>query len=279
MALNWQHIKGIYGSDPLYTFIEFSQTAYDADSKNTFNYAPTILCGPNNNTDTTWDLGHIITEKATEQKIINPLTLNDLLTCKNGIKNSNFIKHISDSTNNFKISFSSTDTNNSDYITLTASENKNLNLTFLKDGKFTINANTILSDNNRLEVGTNTISKTTITKDYVEAPYFNATSDMRAKENITPFNGDAIKIITSLPTYTFNYKNSDTISYGILAQDLVNTKINDFSFIENANASGENNDYMKVKESKLIYLLIEGMKAQQKEIDSLKAQLEELKHE
>ena len=102
---------------------------------------------------------------------------------------------------------------------------------------------------------------------------------MRAKENIIPFNGDAIKIITSLPTYTFNYKNSDTISYGILAQDLVNTKINDFSFIENANASGENNDYMKVKESKLIYLLIEGIKAQQKEIDDLKAQLEELKHE
>lgn len=211
---------------------------------------------------------------------MNPLTLNDSLICKNGIKNSNFIKYINDSKSNFKISFSSTDANNSDYITLIASENKNLDLTIIPTGgKFTIKANTILSDNNRLEVGTNTISKTTITKDYVEAPYFNATSDMRAKENITPFNGDAIKIITSLPTYTFNYKNSDTISYGILAQDLVNTKINDFSFIENVNASGENNDYMKVKESKLIYLLIEGMKAQQKEIDSLKAQLEELKHE
>ena len=39
MALNWQHIKGIYGSDPLYTFIEFSKTAYNADSKNTFDYA------------------------------------------------------------------------------------------------------------------------------------------------------------------------------------------------------------------------------------------------
>ena len=151
---------------------------------------------------------------------MNPLTLNDSLICKNGIKNSNFIKYINDSKNNFKISFSSTDANNSDYITLIASENKNLDLTIIPtDGKFTVNTNTILSDNKRLEVGTNTISKTTITKDYVEAPYFNATSDMRAKENITPFNGDAIKIITSLPTYTFNYKNSDTISYGILAQD------------------------------------------------------------
>lgn len=278
MALNWQHIKGIYGSDPLYTFIEFSQTAYDAASKNTFDYAPTIWYGVNNNTNK--GLGHIITENATEQKIMNPLTLNDSLICKNGIKNSNFIKYINDSKSNFKISFSSTDANNSDYITLIASENKNLDLTIIPTGgKFTIKANTILSDNNRLEVGTNAISKTTITKDCVEAPYFNATSDMRAKENIIPFNGDAIKIITSLPTYTFNYKNSDTISYGILAQDLVNTKINDFSFIENANASGENNDYMKVKESKLIYLLIEGMKAQQKEIDSLKAQLEELKYE
>ena len=275
MALNWQHIKGIYGSDPLYTFIEFSKTVYDANSKNTFDYAPTIWYGVNNSTDK--ELGHIITEKATGQVIQNILTLNDFLICNKGIKNHNSIEYINDSDNNFKISFSSAD--KSDYITLKASENKNLNLEIPIEGKFTIKANTILSDNSRLEVGTNTISKTTITKDYVEAPYFNATSDMRAKENITPFNGDAIKIITSLPTYTFNYKNSDTISYGILAQDLVNTKINDFSFIENVNASGENNDYMKVKETKLIYLLIEGMKAQQKEIDDLKAQLEELKNE
>ena len=275
MALNWQHIKGIYGSDPLYTFIEFSKTAYNANSKNTFDYAPTIWYGVNNSTDK--ELGHIITEKATGQVIQNILTLNDFLICNKGIKNHNSIEYINDSDNNFKISFSSAD--KSDYITLKASENKNLNLEIPIEGKFTIKANTILSDNSRLEVGTNTISKTTITKDYVEAPYFNATSDMRAKENITPFNGDAIKIITSLPTYTFNYKNSDTISYGILAQDLVNTKINDFSFIENVNASGENNDYMKVKETKLIYLLIEGMKAQQKEIDDLKAQLEELKNE
>ena len=274
MALNWQHIKGIYGSDPLYTFIEFSSTTYNADSKNTFDYAPTIGYGVNNSKDK--ELGHIITEKATGQKIEHTLTINDLLTCNKGIKISNSIENINDSNNNFKISFSSA--NKSDYITLTASESKNLDLT-IPDGKFTINANTTWSDNSKLEIGTNSISRTTITKDYVEAPYFNATSDMRAKENIIPFNGDAIKIITSLPTYTFNYKNSDIISYGILAQDLVNTKINDFSFIENINASGENNDYMKVKESKIIYLLIEGIKAQQKEIDDLKAQLEELKHE
>ena len=274
MALNWQHIKGIYGSEPLYTFIEFSSTTYNANSNNTFDYAPTIWYGVNNSKDK--ELGHIITEKATGQKIEHTLTINDLLTCNKGIKNSNSIEYINDSNNKFKVSFSSA---GKDYITLKASENKNLELTIPTQGKFTVNANTILSDNNRLEVGTNAISKTTITKDCVEAPYFNATSDMRAKENIIPFNGDAIKIITSLPTYTFNYKNSDTISYGILAQDLVNTKINNFSFIENANASGENNDYMKVKESKLIYLLIEGIKAQQKEIDSLKAQLEELKHE
>lgn len=274
MALNWQHIKGIYGSDPLYTFIEFSNTTYNADSKNTFDYAPTIWYGVNNSKDK--ELGHIITEKATGQKIEHTLTINDLLTCNKGIKISNSIENINDSNNNFKISFSSA--NKSDYITLIASESKNLDLT-IPNGKFTINANTTWSDNSKLEIGTNSISRTSITKDYVEAPYFNATSDMRAKENIIPFNGDAIKIITSLPTYTFNYKNSDTISYGILAQDLVNTKINNFSFIENANASGENNDYMKVKESKIIYLLIEGIKAQQKEIDSLKAQLEELKHE
>ena len=86
------------------------------------------------------------------------------------------------------------------------------------------------------------------------------------------------KLLNIIYTYTFNYKNNSETSYGIMAQDLVNTKINDFCFIDNVAATGENNDYMKVKESKLVYLLLEGIKAQQKEIELLKIQLEELKY-
>lgn len=91
----------------------------------------------------------------------------------------------------------------------------------------------------------------------VEAPYFNATSDERAKSNIQPANFDATSIVNSLPIYTFHYKDSDAPSVGIIAQEAkeLDGRIKDFSLVDNPNASGENGDYMTIKESKLVYIL------------------------
>ena len=108
---------------------------------------------------------------------------------------------------------------------------------------------------------------------YCQAGYFNATSDARAKENIRKADFSALSIINSLPVYNFNYKNSDKPSIGVIAQEAAGFNIDDFSLVENIEATGENNDYMSIKESKLIYVLWKAIQEQQEEIELLKQQL------
>lgn len=111
------------------------------------------------------------------------------------------------------------------------------------------------------------------TSKYCSAGYFNATSDKRAKENIRKADFSALAIVNSLPIYNFNYKNSDKPSIGVIAQEALKHNIDDFSLVENEEATGENNDYMSIKESKLIYVLWKAIQEQQKEIENLKSQL------
>lgn len=269
MAINWKHIKGM--TNNCTSWIEFSNTEYDDKSTRTTDYAPEIKYYNTDNYESTKSLGKIITSKATGQTIDNDFSIKGKLDCNSDLTCSGNIKFIYK--NNNKISLYSNDTTES------ASIQYNSECFALNANKFFIN------NDMRIEKSDSTANKTTIisgntkiNSNSIEATYFNAVSDKRAKENIIPFKGDALKIINSLQTYTFNYKNNSTTSYGILAQDLVDTKINDFSFIDNIAATGIDDDYMKVKESKLVYLLVEGIKAQQKEIEELKLQLEELKN-
>lgn len=119
------------------------------------------------------------------------------------------------------------------------------------------------------------IAKRAISVDqgYVKAPYFNATSDARAKENIRKADFSAISIVNSLPIYNFNYKNSEKPSIGVIAQEAAEFNIDNFSLVENIEATGENGDYMSIKESKLIYILWKAIQEQQEEIEKLKSQL------
>lgn len=88
-----------------------------------------------------------------------------------------------------------------------------------------------------------------------QAGFFNATSDKRAKENFEPLSTKAaLKIVIDTPLYSFDYK-SGAHSIGVLAQDLIHVDMNNFSFVGNQKASGQNGDYMNVHESKFIYLL------------------------
>ena len=266
MAINWKYIKGM--TNNCTSWIEFSNKS---ESTNTIDYAPVIKYYNTDNYGSAKSLGNILTRDATGQSISQDFNINGKLYCNNDLNCIGNIKFIYN--NNNKISLCSNDTTES------ASIQCNSECFSLNTNKFFIN------NDMRIEKSESTTNKTTIISGntkinsaYIEAPYFNAVSDKRAKENIIPFKCDALKIINSLQTYTFNYKNNPTTSYGILAQDLVDTKINDFSFIDNIAATGIDDDYMKVKESKLVYLLIEGLKAQQKEIEELKLQLEELKN-
>lgn len=108
-----------------------------------------------------------------------------------------------------------------------------------------------------------------------QAGFFNATSDKRAKENFEPLSTEAaLKTVLDTPLYSFDYK-SGAHSIGVLAQDLIHVDMNNFSFVGNQNASGQNGDYMNVHESKFIYLLWAAIQEQQKEIESLRAQLKQ----
>ena len=108
-----------------------------------------------------------------------------------------------------------------------------------------------------------------------QAGFFNATSDKRAKENFEPLSTEAaLKTVLDTPLYSFDYK-SGAHSIGVLAQDLMHVDMNNFSFVGNQNASGQNGDYMNVHESKFIYLLWAAIQEQQKEIESLRAQLKQ----
>lgn len=109
-----------------------------------------------------------------------------------------------------------------------------------------------------------------------QAEYFNATSDKRAKENIYPLMASALDIINAVQVYTFNYKNSDQTTIGLIAQEMLPYNLGGATFVSNPDATGEDGDYMSITESKLVYLLLKGMQEQQEQINHLKQRIIDL---
>lgn len=95
--------------------------------------------------------------------------------------------------------------------------------------------------------------------DVVTAQSFNADSDVRLKENFRPFIHNDI---FDLPLYKFDYINGEKNKIGCIAQDL--QKICPEIVHEN------NDGYLTIEESKIVYLLLDKMKEMQKEINELK---------
>lgn len=278
MALNWQHIKGVYGTGValVYKYLEFS-----ADPAET----PKIYIGDKNVSDPVKsglkDWGNILTSSGAAQIITKPLYFNNTSTvqiaCKLYDNNQiDFGTSTKDTYIKYDLNESALSINSATTIALKATNiffdglGDNSLVTFKKAINF--------KDNLTLESGKALVcgDSTKINKDFIQAPYFNATSDKRAKTNIQPFHGSALDIINKLQTYTYNYTNSKIKSYGLMAQDLLDVDLNGFSFVDNKTATGENNDYMTIRESKLVYLLIEAVKEQQTQINELKQKLEEL---
>lgn len=112
----------------------------------------------------------------------------------------------------------------------------------------------------------------------ISAYSYNATSDERAKTDFASF-GNGLSLINSVPVVNFNYKDSGEPSVGVVAQDILKYEKEceglkeDFSFVNNKNSSGENGDYMTIKESKLIYVLWDAVRELSKEIEQLKVQI------
>lgn len=297
MALHWQHIKGVYGEEPLYTYIEFAQKPTGSDLKNKQSI-PDLYVSASNYSDrteiekTTY-LGKFIVSDAENQYINSNFSFLKQINCNDTVNffstrqnNNTWVKFI-DTTSNSPVNKFCI------YNALKDSTQYTVFQTMQRAGRMAIeesgkgyildigedgirsNRTLTMSDSNKIVCG---INQTIIDRTKVEAPYFNATSDRRAKEDILPFNGKALDIINQIQTFTYKYKDTKQVSYGVMAQDLLDIKINDFSFVENAAATGENGDYMSVRESKLVYLLLEGIKELQIEVNNLRKEVEELKN-
>ena len=268
MAIHWEHIKGANQEEngsPVYSFIEFSKTSTDTASSLPHLYINT----KNDKITGVTDLGYFITSKATGQKIESAFEfLSNLIVQANFAVGTDF-------------TIVPSRLNSDGYNRINGNNIINGNVTFSKNYKVRIENDTkgINPSTSPLYVaGSAYIGGEIYVTNYCEAQYFNARSDKRAKENIQPFSDNALDIVKNINTYTFNYKNNpNQVSYGILAQDLLDVNINNFNFINNKEATGINDDYMSIKESKLVYLLIEAVKEQQKEIEDLKTELKALK--
>lgn len=146
------------------------------------------------------------------------------------------------------------------------------------------NENVNIKDDFELSIGTHNLSGYKLgvagaikSNDSVHAPYFNATSDMRAKENIKKLPFSALSFINNLSVYQFNYKGKNDTVPGVLAQDVLNSQPEGLSLVDNIDASGENGDYMSIKEDKFIFLLMRAVQELKEDNDALRYEIEQLK--
>jgi hypothetical protein len=99
----------------------------------------------------------------------------------------------------------------------------------------------------------------------VHSTYFNATSDIRKKKDISKYVCE--EDILSLPVYRFKYRDSkdNKERIGCMAQDL--------QLICPEIVHEDEEGYLSIEESKIVYLLLEKMKDMQKEINALKGEV------
>lgn len=267
--MNWQHFKGYNKGDgnAVYTYINLS-TLYGSTVKSN----PKIKVYDTDpyyaDTDTeleNHDLGYIITTDATGQYFSQDISFQSKIQFWGASTiPSTFPVELEAASSKFNVK---------------GTNSWECNFTSFKSYNFDTGDFTVQSNNIKLGKKTEQTPVLTLTQTSAkfEVPcttiYVDTTSDMRAKRCLTEANYNALDIVKSLKTYTFDYKDNDVHSYGIIAQDIKDVVVNGFSFVDNPDASGENGDYMQVKESKLIYLLLEAVKQQQAEIEELKAQL------
>lgn len=292
----WKHIKGLHkstSSDELWSFIRFQKKAGSSQAESTkFANVPSIhLNTSDDDTASSPSCGHIITEKATDQSITNPFTFLSNLNV-NGKATLNNELDVDDLAT-FHAGILLKDANYEIRFHYGSAEERNL-IRFQTSGG--INQRVRVGDVNLpvqfphfVYVNSSWPPASTQQKDgdltanrlfaseVCQAPYFNATSDRRAKTDIQPLLINALELVKKTQLYSFKYKETDTPSIGIIAQDVQDVNINGFKLVDNEEASGKDLDYMTIHESKLAYILWKAVQEQQKEIEELRKQLNELK--
>ncbi|MEK9700130.1 MAG: tail fiber domain-containing protein, partial [Candidatus Poseidoniales archaeon] len=130
--------------------------------------------------------------------------------------------------------------------------------------RFNVSNELIVADAAQLNSTLNVVGATTVTN--LQATSITETSSAALKTNVTAIDG-ALSKVMALRGVEFNWINNINGSkeYGLIAEDVAQVAPNLVSF-EQEEAKG-------VKYSKMVSLLIEAMKEQQKEIDELKKKL------
>lgn len=276
MAVYYKWIKGCaVGSTletGLWTYLKWGGSGTDTTAGKTTNNLPHIYTyiGKEDTPTTENDLGYVLTNAATDIILTQPWTLNDSFYFSPST-GSSFIKH--NEAGDIK-------TNTSGYYEFT----KGLHVTNGVELNSTLDVTGATRLKSTLNVTGATTLKSTLnvtgaidTNSSCTAEYFNAKSDKRAKENIRPANYDALDLIKKLPVYIYNYKNSNETVTGILAQDLLEVQPKELNLVSNINATGENNDYMSIKNDKLMFVLLKAIQEQQEQIEQLKSEIANIK--
>lgn len=283
MAIFYEHIKGCGASNSYTSWIKWSNQTSKPSGVEALDckYLPRIQIDE-------CDFGSIITSKATNQLMDCSFTvLGDLLMDGGyivldggdiSIGLGQGISFKNDSLSNIYYKDEQTmvvqaaDSNGKDYLELNARSYNFTSAPVFIQKSLHVGAVTNFTEN----IGQGNIKADGDIKadNKCEALYFNATSDRRAKSNITPAQFSALTIVKNLPIYTFNYtsKPEDKV-IGLVAQEAAEYNLDGFNMVDNLDASGENNDFMQIKESKLVYVLWKAVQELSAEVESLKAQL------
>lgn len=290
MAIFIPHIKGCDDANVIYTWIEWP---------NHGGITPLIKYNTTNNLTGAQPLGNIITSGAENQEINKAISIPNIQKIKKldffsagsislnsdntawkflGEADKNleinsqaelnlygaiktYLKAGSDNNTSITLASTTVDTTTTSIITHKAKEHN------FKTGYVTIgNGGNATKEDYSLYI-----------QNSCNALYFNATSDIRAKTKVQHASFKALNIVKSLPVYTFNYKETGSPSIGLIAQDAAKISFgSDFSLVNNETASGENGDYMTIKESKLIYILWKAIQEQQEQINYLTSLVKDL---
>lgn len=281
----WKYIKGLNqttSSNSLYSWIDFANSNSSMGDLNIANNSPTLtLCRTQNGVQTLcgyFMLSNVSGQKfnysvafenGTQQNIIHDSlgfqyvavsvsSGNKIYLGRNPIVADHYQVYIGGSTTNFNY----------------------LNSSWNIGKSLVVGSNTLYTNRNTTGYLTAVDIKATsaISSDGpITAVYFNATSDKRAKTDIKPLLIDALKLVRETQLYSFKYKETDTPSIGIIAQDVQDININGFKLVDNEEATGKDLDYMTIHESKLTYILWKAVQEQQKEIEELRNELRILK--
>lgn len=290
MAIFIPHIKGCDDANVIYTWIEWPDHG---------GITPLIKYNTTNNLTGAQPLGNIITSEAENQEINKAISIPNIQEIKKldffsagsiSLNSDNTAwKFLGEADKNLEINsqaelnlYGATKT----YLQAGSDNNTSITLTSTTVDTTTTSIITHKAKEHNFSSGYVTIGNggNATKEDYslyiqksCNALYFNATSDIRAKTKVQHASFKALNIVKSLPVYTFNYKETGSPAIGLIAQDAAKISFgSDFSLVNNENASGENGDYMTIKESKLIYILWKAIQEQQEQINYLTSLVKDL---